>query len=1150
MGLTGCATLDTFSGPGGLDDIEIFKPLPLPPDFDRTRAMMPLARIPGDPPMPPAPSTAPSTEPHKQVLRHMQEARRLFTEQRFSETISELEKALRYETGYYEPYRLIAVARALLGNETSARFYAQRALALKPDDLTCHFLLAWLADREQKTEDALRGYRLALKCPDDDPVYRVLTHYYLGLLLDREGYYAAAIAQLRAFDAGVETLGERVKENPDLATIVRVHRVSTIVRMARAQDLLEQYAEAAEGLERAVNKMPDDASLRIGLVRRLVLADRIDEAIRQARRFMQDSNGSAEAVKLLLAVYYHLGRPREGLREVKQLLVGRPEDLQLALIYTEALIAAHEYDQAIAELETWAGRFPEEATIRWRLAEAYRIRGRWSPWLNIMVNALAEEPTDDSAIEQALDRLTLEQAEKIIEQAGKDPTSREEPNQDAALDYLLGGLCDRLDRVEGAREHFHRARRTRPDYLPAAIGEARLDIRRCRWSEAIDTIKAAEQNLAQPDHRLHTLLGQCHEGLDQLEQAVAAYEKAIQLKPADTQAMFLLGRLFERIGVMSKARQCYQSVVTVDPENLLAREALAQSYMNQLQGFLRPEERNEAQKRLLTELKELETRGPRAPSTRRTSALFRYLFLSSQNEDRQEWYIQNLAQVADDFPADLRTHELLATTLFAFRAYPDAAARVAEMLQRDPYSATANELHYLLLIRDLRFAEALEHLRKILQWYPNRTAWIQTLANLYLLDRRYDDAIALWERLLSLEGVEERRIIFHGQLLRVYQLARRFEEARERINGWMAGAGKNRRKGYMLRLCLIDLAAEDYARCIENCRRWLADDPDDPDLHSWLLLALRQAGRFDEAALAALSRLSAQPNDSFLVDGLVQVLIAAHRHDEAIELLVNQLAASDKLENQLMTLDQLVNAYIQAGRYAEAIATAGDLIARDQRAYEEKLELYEKLGGIHTRAGRFDEAVNHYHSMLRQAQSEEEKAQLLRRIAFVHQRQGRLDLTLARLREAHDLAPSDIGINNDLGYTLADLGTDLDEAERMTKLAVGEEFMQPAYLDSLGWVMYKKGRLADARLWLERASALENGEDPVIFDHLGDVYWRLGERERARETWQKSLQIQTEQRADMDAEVNEEAFAAIQAKLEAVRQGGSPQVATMPAAGE
>ncbi|NLX14592.1 MAG: tetratricopeptide repeat protein [Phycisphaerales bacterium] len=1148
--LAGCAALDTSTGPVLLDNIEIFKPIPIPTDFDPVKAEMTLARIPGDPPAPQGPSTIPNIELPKQARQHMEEAEHLFAQELFNETIVELEKALRYETGHYPAFRLIALARAMSGNDTSARFYAQRALALKPNDLTCHFLLAWLAERDQNTEEALRGYRLALKCPDDDPVYRVLTHYYLGGLLEREGYYTAAIAQLQAFDDGVETLGEKVKNNPDLATIARVHRVSTLIRLARAQDILGQYTEAAKGLERAVERMPGDISLRIGLIRRLVLADRLDEATDQADRFLQDSNGSVAAVKLLLAVYYHIGHPRDGLRQVQQVLAARPDDVQLALIYADALAAAHEYDQAIAELESWAERFPEEETFRWRLAEAYRIRGQWSPWLNIVIKALATKPADDASIEQALGRLTREQSEQIVEHAVTATDLRDEPSMSAALDYVLGSLCDRLDLVDQSRAFFERARQARSDYLPAVLGEARLLINRCRWAEAIATLKTAEKTLGQPDHRLHLLLGQSHEGLDQVESAVAGYEKAIQLNPLDTRPMFLLGRLCERVGLIFKARQYYQATITIEPDHLPAREALAQSYMNQLQQFLRPEERNEIQKRLLGEIKELEVRGAQSPPTQRITALFRYLFLPADEDDRRGPYLETLTRLAYDFPDDQRTHELLATTLFAFREYTTAAVHVEEMLKRDPYSSTGNELQSLLLIRALRFDEAVERLRTILEWYPNRTAWIQTLSNLYLLDRRYDEAVALWDHLLSLPGPEERRMFFRGQLLRVLQLAKRYEEARDLIGGWLDQAVPTQRNWYRLRLCLLDLTTKDYSRCIESCRQWLLDEPEDPDLRNWLLLALRQAGHYDEATLLALSWLSAQPDDPQVIDWLVNVLSAARRHDEAVELLVNQLAGSVQIEDQLMVLDKLVNTYVVASRYPEAIAAARDMIARDRRAYDQKIELYEKLGGIFTRAGRFEEAIGHYQIMLRQAQSDQEKAESLRRIAFTYQRKGNLERALVRLREAYELDPSDIGINNDLGYTLAEMGRDLDDAAQMTRLAVGEDYMQPAYLDSLGWVMYKKGRPAEARLWLERATALENGEDPIILDHLGDVYWRLGDREQAMATWQHALQTQSEQQDDMYTEPNEEVMAAIQTKLERAQQGGTPQVATMPANGD
>ena len=64
-----------------------------------------------------------------------------------------------------------------------------------------------------------------------------------------------------------------------------------------------------------------------------------------------------------------------------------------------------------------------------------------------------------------------------------------------------------------------------------------------------------------------------------------------------------------------------------------------------------------------------------------------------------------------------------------------------------------------------------------------------------------------------------------------------------------------------------------------------------------------------------------------------------------------------------------------------------------------------------------------------------------------------------------------------------------------------------AYIDSLGWVYYKKGMFEEARIELERASEII-GDDPVIHDHLGDVYFKIGDLDKARESWEKSLELE------------------------------------------
>ena len=65
--------------------------------------------------------------------------------------------------------------------------------------------------------------------------------------------------------------------------------------------------------------------------------------------------------------------------------------------------------------------------------------------------------------------------------------------------------------------------------------------------------------------------------------------------------------------------------------------------------------------------------------------------------------------------------------------------------------------------------------------------------------------------------------------------------------------------------------------------------------------------------------------------------------------------------------------------------------------------------------------------------------------------------------------PDDPGVNNDLGYLYADQGKNLEKAEAMIRKAVAEEPDNYAYLDSLGWVLFKRGKFQEARGPLEKA---------------------------------------------------------------------------------
>src|SRR5262249_48294063 len=71
---------------------------------------------------------------------------------------------------------------------------------------------------------------------------------------------------------------------------------------------------------------------------------------------------------------------------------------------------------------------------------------------------------------------------------------------------------------------------------------------------------------------------------------------------------------------------------------------------------------------------------------------------------------------------------------------------------------------------------------------------------------------------------------------------------------------------------------------------------------------------------------------------------------------------------------------------------------------------------------------------------------------------------------------------------------------------VADEEDNAAYIDSLGWVLFRRGKLKEASVELEKAVTMDS-EEPTLWSHLGDVYQAMGQLERAYSVYQKSLKL-------------------------------------------
>jgi tetratricopeptide (TPR) repeat protein len=1170
-----------------------FAPPPPPQGFDAQRAKARLSEIPGDPP---APANAPATTPElpQQALRRVAEARRLFAQQRYAETLDEVEGALRYNANNVEATRLGALAALMSGKTAQARTYAEAAVTLWPGDHACHYVLAKLAEKADDAEAALLEYRKALKCPlgHGDDSYRPLTQYQLGLLLVEMSYYNAAIEQLEAFEKFAAALGARVPENPELATILRVKRSVPLLALADAYEAMGQYGHAADVLARAAKLAEDDANLRVRLIKDLVRAKRFDAASDEALRYATAGKADRKAIELLLAVYRASGKPRRAVDALQQLMAANPDDMAITLLYVDALVDARQFARAVNVLNDLIARHPDAADARWKLIAIHRFQGNRREWLWVVAAQLAQEPADDMRARSELAQLPGDDATRLVNEelthkptaAQSAPAGSQDPKVASARCCCLGWLAERLDRLDEARTLFTRAMELKGDFVPAAASLACWYMNRCQWEKAVSLLDTTPTDDRALQALLARLLGQCYDGLDRFDEAAKAYRDAIEKNAADTGSMVSLARLLERAGEPKESARVYEQVIKLAPDLVEAREQLIVNLLNRWSE-------GDNLKQVLAQLKELQSKASDHPATARATALVRLLMRTPPD---LVTYARVLTSLIEARPSDLASRRSLCIALLRMGDYDAALREVKALLSRSPYEAEGNELLAMTLMRQLQIEEAAEQLTRCLTWYPKREAFLRNLAEVRLVQQDYPRAAELWQTLLDRKLPAARRALYRRRLIITYLQAESYDKARQSADQWLEGAEEDELPTIRSYLLAADAAEEAYDRYIDRCRKWLEADRDDVQIREWLLGVgelpggaeggLIGAGRHDEAVAMATAWVAQDPDEPVVRRLLVQTLRAVRRPTEIIEIARADLSLADKPQAEFPPLQTLVDAYTLAKRYDDAIATAKQLGAQAAQIAGTDLsfEIDQLMVSLLAQAKRYDDAIAQSNKMisdldemdgrLEQLLSDEKdaarrlvitkeqekvrqrRADALRSVSFVYTKDSRRDLAIDCLRQALKLVPGDAGINNDLGYTLADAGMDLNEAERMLRRAVsevlwngvGEDEQQAAFTDSLGWLCYKRGRFPQARRWLALAARMESGQDAVIYDHLGDAEWRVGNQDKAQQAWARCLKLHQRRVTDGKETLDEKLVASVKGKMDAAA-AGKPAVATSAA---
>jgi tetratricopeptide (TPR) repeat protein len=179
-------------------------------------------------------------------------------------------------------------------------------------------------------------------------------------------------------------------------------------------------------------------------------------------------------------------------------------------------------------------------------------------------------------------------------------------------------------------------------------------------------------------------------------------------------------------------------------------------------------------------------------------------------------------------------------------------------------------------------------------------------------------------------------------------------------------------------------------------------------------------------------------------------------------------------------------------------------------------------------ADKSDQAVKMYEDELERIKNDKEldkakKEKLIDDIRYalsgLYVELNQVDKAAEQLKTLLEKSPDNPKYNNDLGYIWADHDMNLAESEKLVRKAIEEERKlrrkanitgdedkdNAAYLDSLGWVLFKQKKYQEAAKYLRQAVEQEEGNHIEILDHLGEVLLALGEKAEAVSVWKKGV---------------------------------------------
>ena len=267
------------------------------------------------------------------------------------------------------------------------------------------------------------------------------------------------------------------------------------------------------------------------------------------------------------------------------------------------------------------------------------------------------------------------------------------------------------------------------------------------------------------------------------------------------------------------------------------------------------------------------------------------------------------------------------------------------------------------------------------------------------------------------------------------------------------------------------------------------------------ILQSEQTTKDSTQIVALFKRILARPQQNADLAMLcAQYMITKNMKEESVPVLEQVLSLDP--ENKPAYL-QLLSYAIQDNDLDKVIQIATSAL----EYHPDALEFYYYCGIAHYQKEETDKALDVFTRGVRQINEKSDKqiaSDFYAILGDIYHQKGRPEESYAAYDSSLVYNPDNIGTLNNYAYFLSIDKKQLDKAEEMSYRTVKAEPENKTYLDTYAWILFEKGRYTEARIYIEQA--LRNGGDKsrVIVEHCGDIYYMLGEKDKALAYWKKA----------------------------------------------